>query len=318
MDELIFVEVLSRAGDVAHRHAVARLPATIGRAYDNDVILDDPYAAPHHLRLERAESGELVLVDLDSHNGLFALDPTARVARATARPDARFRVGHTQLRIRPRSYAVSAERDDLARTTWHRKPAALAGLYLAALACVLAYGFTSTTERIEPLKLAMPAVWVTLGLCVWASGWAFAGKALAARGNFVAHASIALAGLVLLLVVATLGGYAAFAFSSSAIDEGTIVPLAVVAAWALYRHLTFVSRQPRQTLAFAAFAIVVGVFGVLSLADLASQKDQLSRMAFLREIKSPAVRLVPGASPDAFFAAAQDLKPKVDALRKAD
>jgi hypothetical protein len=318
VDEVIFVEVLGRAGDVVERHAVARLPATIGRAYDNDVILDDPYAAPHHLRLERADSGELVLVDLDSRNGLFALDPTTRVSQALARPDARFRAGHTQLRIRPRSYAVPAERQDVARTPWHRKPAALAGLYTAALACVLLYGFASTTERIEPLKLAMPAVWVTLGLCVWASIWAFAGKALAARGNFIAHASIALAALVLMLVTATLGGYAAFAFSSSAIDEGTIVPIAAVVAWALYRHLTLVSRQPRRTLALAACGIVVGVFGVLSLADHASQKDQLSRMAFLKEIKSPAVRLVRGASPEAFFAAAQDLKPKVDALRRAD
>jgi len=96
------------------------------------------------------------------------------------------------------------------------------------------------------------------------------------------------------------------------------VPIAAVLAWTLYRHLTLVSRQPRRTLAVAAFLIVVGVFSVLSLADHASQKDQLSRMAFLKEIKSPAVRLVPGASPEAFFAAAQDLRPKVDALRKAD
>lgn len=318
MDELIFVEVLGRAGEVVHRHAVARLPATIGRAYDNDVILDDPYAAPHHLRLERGESGELVLVDLDSRNGLFALDPTTRVARATARPDARFRVGHTQLRIRPRSHAVAPERHDAAHTPWHRKPLVLAGLYVAAVACVLLYRFTSTIENIEPLKLVMPAVWVTLGVCAWASAWAFAGKALAARGNFAAHASIALAALVLLLVAATLGGYAAFAFSSSAIDEGTIVPVAAVASWALYQHLALVSRQRRRTLALAAVGIVVGAVGVLSLVDLANQYDQPGRMAFLKEIKSPVVRLVPGASPEAFFAAAQDLKPKVDELRKAD
>ncbi len=318
MDELIFVEVLGRAGEVVHRHAVARLPATIGRAYDNDVILDDQYAAPHHLRLERGESGELVLIDLDSRNGLFALDPTTRIVRATARPDARFRVGHTQLRIRPRSYAVPAERKDAAHTPWHRKPLVLAGLYLAAVACVLLYRFTSTIEHIEPPKLAMPAVWVTLGVCVWASAWAFVGKALAARGNFVAHVSIALAALVLVLVAATLGGYAAFAFSSSVIDEGTIVPVAAVAAWALYQHLALVSRQRRRTLALAAFGIVVSAVGVLSLVDLANQNDQPGRMAFLKEIKSPAVRLVPGASPEAFFAAAQGLKPKVDELRKAD
>lgn len=318
MDEVIFVEVLGRAGDVVQRHPVARLPATLGRAYDNDVILDDPYVAPHHLRLERDESGELALVDLDSRNGLFALDPTTRVARAAPRPDARFRIGHTQLRIRPRSYAVAAEREAAARRPWFRRPAMLVGLYAAALACVLLYGFASTTERLEPLKLAMPAVWATLAACVWSAGWAFAGKAMAGRGNFLAHTSIVWAALVLLLGAATVSGYAAFAFSSSAIDDATIVPIAVVIAGALFGHLTLVSRLPRRTLALAAGGIVLALFGALSLAEYASKSDQPSRMAFLKEIKSPAVRLVPGASPEAFFAAAKDLKPKVDALRRAD
>jgi hypothetical protein len=318
VDEVIFVEVLGRGGEVAQRHAVTRLPATIGRAYDNDVILDDPYVAPHHLRLERTESGELALADLASRNGLFALDPTERVSQAIARPEARFRAGHTQLRIRPRSYAVPAEREDVARSPWHRRLAVFAVLYVAAVACVLLYGFTSTYERIEPLKLAMPAVWVTLGVCAWAAVWAFAGKAIAARGNFVAHASIACAALVLLLGVAALGGYAAFAFSSSAIDQGTLVPIAAVAAWALFEHLALVSRQRRRALAAAACGIVIALVGVLSLAEYASQKEQINRMAFLREIKSPAVRLVRGESPEAFFAAAQDLKPKVDALRGND
>lgn len=46
MDELIHVEVLGRTGEVAHRVGLVRLPATIGRAYDNDVIIDDPYVSP--------------------------------------------------------------------------------------------------------------------------------------------------------------------------------------------------------------------------------------------------------------------------------
>jgi hypothetical protein len=318
VDEVIFVEVLGRAGEVVQRHPVERLPATLGRAYDNDVILDDPYVAAHHLRLERTGSGELELVDLASRNGLFALDPTARVERATARPEARFRVGHMQLRIRPRSYAVPAERDDAPRRPWFRRPAAFFGVYAAALACILLYGFASTTERIEPLKLAMPAVWISVGGFVLAAGWAFAGRVIAGRGNFVAHASIVWAAVVAFLALVTAGGYAAFAFSSSAIDDATILPLAAVAAWALFSHLTLVSRQGRRRLALAAGGIVLALLGVLSLADYAAESDRPSRMAFLKEIKSPAVRLVPGASPEAFFAAAQALRPKVDALRREE
>ena len=41
---------------------------TIGRARDNDLVLNDTRASRHHARLQ-ARSGSLVLTDLDSTNG---------------------------------------------------------------------------------------------------------------------------------------------------------------------------------------------------------------------------------------------------------
>ena len=55
----IWIEVLSRLHhDVAARYRFSDVPITIGRAYDNDVVVDDPHVAAHHLRITRGENGQ--------------------------------------------------------------------------------------------------------------------------------------------------------------------------------------------------------------------------------------------------------------------
>ena len=68
---MIWVEILSRHHDVVARYRCED-GARIGRAYDNDVVVDDPYVAPHHARIVRDEAGELFAEDLGSVNGLYA------------------------------------------------------------------------------------------------------------------------------------------------------------------------------------------------------------------------------------------------------
>jgi hypothetical protein len=49
---------------------IARLPCAIGRALDNDVVLDDRSVSRYHAQI-RAERGGLIVVDLQSTNGTF-------------------------------------------------------------------------------------------------------------------------------------------------------------------------------------------------------------------------------------------------------
>jgi ABC transport system ATP-binding/permease protein len=54
--------------------AVMRAPARalrIGRADDNDIVLDDLSVSRHHAELRNAGDGHYLIVDLDSHNGTF-------------------------------------------------------------------------------------------------------------------------------------------------------------------------------------------------------------------------------------------------------
>lgn len=71
-----------------------RVYATIGRANDNDVVLDDPTVSNHHARLSWSGSA-LLVEDLSSANGTFV--DGERVKSARTRPGADLRVGQVSI-----------------------------------------------------------------------------------------------------------------------------------------------------------------------------------------------------------------------------
>ena len=97
---MIWVEILSRHRDIAARVRIAGPEARIGRGYDNDVIVDDPYVAARHLRVFRDEAGQLVAEDMGSVNGTFLDGSKSRLARIVVDGTKPIRIGQTYLRVR--------------------------------------------------------------------------------------------------------------------------------------------------------------------------------------------------------------------------
>ncbi|HSY26766.1 MAG TPA: FHA domain-containing protein, partial [Burkholderiaceae bacterium] len=126
-----FVEVLARNGEVRQRHRLEELPIHLGRAYDNDLILDDPHAAAHHAIVESTEDGILQIRDMGSRNGI--------IHRGHRRNDIALdghqvvRLGHTNLRIRASDFPVDAEVADTTLHSWEGARPALLGLLLIIL-----------------------------------------------------------------------------------------------------------------------------------------------------------------------------------------
>ena len=48
------IEAFDRHGALLARAPITRWPVTVGRALDCDLVLDDPFVAPRHLRIDRA------------------------------------------------------------------------------------------------------------------------------------------------------------------------------------------------------------------------------------------------------------------------
>ena len=103
---MIWVEILSHHRDVEASIRVSGPEALIGRGYDNDVIVDDPYVAVQHLRIFRDNSGQIVAEDVGSANGTFldgGKDRLQRIVIDGAKP---IRIGQTFLRVRAPDFVV--------------------------------------------------------------------------------------------------------------------------------------------------------------------------------------------------------------------
>ena len=136
MGAMMWIEVLSHQGDVAARVSVERDEARIGRAFDNDVVVDDPHVAPHHLRIHRGEDGELVAEDIGTLNGLFPEHGAHRVKTVSLAKETGFRIGRTTLRVRDARHPVAPEKP-LTPLRSHAKWAGLLGAVLLLMLAVV-------------------------------------------------------------------------------------------------------------------------------------------------------------------------------------
>jgi hypothetical protein len=67
----IVIETLSKDGKVLKQYSIDKPQVSIGRAYDNDICIDDPYVSPHHLVFALGENQKsLRIIDLGSLNGV--------------------------------------------------------------------------------------------------------------------------------------------------------------------------------------------------------------------------------------------------------
>ena len=91
MAPVAFLEVLDGRDHVVQRVGVAEFPVTVGRAYTNQLILDDPYVCPAHAVIECDEQGAVRVRDLGSVNGLYHRHGPERSDRFALTAGDRFR-----------------------------------------------------------------------------------------------------------------------------------------------------------------------------------------------------------------------------------
>lgn len=314
MGQLIHIELLDRRGSVASRHAARFLPLRIGRAYDNDLVLDDPYAAPYHAVVQRAPAGELEIVDAGSKNGLFRAGAKNRFGRERVNPSARYRAGRTEFRVRAGDHPVAAELPDRGARGLREPLAALAAL-LAVVAALVLEAWSGAVERGQLAKLVVTPVLAVVALLLWAGAWGLAGRLLSGERRVAAH--VAVASLALLgIFLANRLDYVAFALSVPQVDLVGLFAIGAALAWGLRRHLALATERPGRGATLAAAAVAAACVGLFALLAQLWRADDPNRMAYLKHIKLPETRLVEATETARFFLDTEQIKGKLDRLRR--
>jgi hypothetical protein len=342
---LALIERLDDHGQVLQLHRVHHWPQKIGRAVDNDLLIDDPHVAAHHAVLAPRRSVEaanpvdanlpsaptrsagdnstLELAVGDTLNGVSLLPKKRRQKTLHARSGqtlaltsgSEFQVGGVTLRLRLPSELLAPEQPLHAART----PSAWLVPALAATA-VVGLGvdqWTQSNPDTPWLAMLSPVLAGPLVLLLWCATWALFSKLF--RGQFAlgTHLRIALPWVVGLMVLVPLLHHASFVFSWPSLSR--IVPLLEAAGGCalVWQHLSAIAPKRRWHLAtttaigFAAVATYTGY-------NHHKSENRWFEQLYATTISLPALRAAPAVSVESFMGSLRPLEGELERLVSED
>lgn len=240
------VEVTSRSGRVIERHRINGAVATLGRAFDNDVIISDPYVDAHHAVIETTEHGQQIRATragIPIWTGRKAIDETPGVL---ASGDA-VSLGRTHLRIyaldHPVASVLSFDRVEQlfsSMTTPSRLVLGLAGF----VALITLDTYLRSYQTMEFSRLAQELISYLTMTLAWATGWAVVARISRGEPRFLNHWLVA-------LIAVSLNQVGEFLLEVIAFNTGSLAAVQVIRyliggaclAFALTLNLRFALRQ---------------------------------------------------------------------------
>jgi hypothetical protein len=307
------IEMLARNGEVLHRHRAATLPIRVGRAYDNDFILDDDYAAANHAVIESGPDGRLVMRDLGTRNGLN--HARKRMDEVVLSGETVVRLGHTSLRVRPADYPVPAELIDRTMHGWEGLLPGAVGVLLAALVALLVTWLLDAQPFDLVNYVLAPAAGIGAAL-LWSSLWAFVNRLFGRRTRLGRHLFIFGCGLAVLVGVRLLAAAIAYAWSIEWLTRYGSHAAVVIVAGIVYFHLATIKPSLRRRLrAFCA----VGAVAASGLVLVVNQQlyGRVADELYMSVLLPPEMRASPDATVAQYMAAVEAMRAELDAERQA-
>lgn len=308
------MEIIDRTGRVQVRVRVEQLPFRIGRALDNDLVLDDPHVCPHHAEIRGDEA--LALVDCGSVNGSFRGSERQRLERIELGDGAELRIGHTHLRFRGAAEAVAATvPDPMAGSRWlglDRLRWALAALAGTA-AVVIGEHIVSSAHALRlgvALNATAPALIV---LALWALSWSLVNRVVAHRFHYAGHLVIGCLAVIAASLIETIDSYAGYALASDdAMSTVTRLSGALLIGAVIFGHLRLISTGSWRRLLLPAALVSLTFLALMTLPNATDDRFS-SEPRFSASLKPPAAALRAGRDSETYYADALEALDAADA-----
>lgn len=193
----IIIELISRSKRLLERHHFTGDSITIGRAYDNDLIISDPHLSEHHAKLSDHDDNDWQIEDLDSKNGIFIRKHQRIHEKTSINSGDEIILGKTHIRIYDRFHKVP---DAISMNPIEIIIRPLSNPWNAALLIIFTLlifafeGYFDLYVDFEYRYIFRNVMGVTLVGVVWAVIWGFIGRVIRHDARFMVH-------LVIILVI---------------------------------------------------------------------------------------------------------------------
>jgi hypothetical protein len=320
-----WIEILDKSGAVVARQRIHAAQVTVGRGYGNDLVIDDAFVAPAHLRIaygdESAEGGAggLWIEDLATENGTFDVNRQANIKRLLVGDEASVRIGHTALRIRRASFEVApalpigAAYSPLSAIGYGN---AASGLMAAFFAAITLSTWLSQTSEFKLVAYLPGGVIFPLVVLGWAGIWTLLTRLVSMRGQFFRHVAIAYAFMVALFAIDLAADFASYALAWMALQRWVPLIVWVMFGVLCFSHIRAITPKHNRLVGGIVAALVAIAIGVH--VSLRAESDQVQPHRISAKLMPPFLLMKSPVTPDAFFKDALALKPKLDEERKKE
>lgn len=282
------IEARGRGGQLLERFRCNKAVITVGRAFDNDVILEDEYVSPHHFRLSKLENGWR-FEDIDSLNGMRI--GRRRKSGGVIHSGAELRVGHTSLHIYDDHHPVEAtlKLDGAeARISSLGRHGVWSLLLVTALIVSATTLYWGTFDEFKPLTILDPLVTTSLRMFGIAAFWALLGRLLRHKAYFFAHLSIWTIFSLLSRLAQFLSDWFAYNANSQlladSIQQSMSFCILALAAWG---SMALATNLRNTTRFYAAGGVAVVVLAIGLAGQLRFEQEFLSYPDYYAKIMAP-------------------------------
>ena len=318
---LALVDVIDAEGHTRHSHPVHANPEgqarlRLGRALDNDLVLDDPCVAPHHAELALGPEPEGHLTLLPSLNGARQGRQHVDAPDCLQWPhDGLLHLGQTTLRLRHAAGALPLEQA-LARPTPMRQRRAwfeLAALVLFVLGVAGFDSWLTQTPGNTWRPVGMAVLGMATGVTLWALLWSLVSQVFQRRFPFLQHLRWTLVALAALWVLDQGALGLAYAVSLPPVLAVAVGLDAVVMLGLLYVQGR--SIWPRAAGRWLGLLLLGAALITAVTVWKREQQQHWFQPLYLSALPPPALRLAPLRSPDDWLQDAAALREEL--ARKA-
>lgn len=260
----IVVELLSRDDKVINHYFVNKNTLSIGRAYDNDVRIDDPYVCPHHITFEESildDEPSIRICDNGSLNGV-KVNRNPVVESQIGSSDiitigrSRIRVFHHHKKISPTIHLSQLEED----IDWMSSRKVCAALLAVFCAMVATQYFVNSIVEVKFFLLFKVVLTLIGAATIWPFAFALLSKLAKKDANIISQFSVLWIFLIGIEVTDYLYLWLEFNFNPSAILNIFILALKGVLFLALLWFSLFIAfhqaNKVRNRMAIAGLVLI--------------------------------------------------------------
>jgi hypothetical protein len=299
----IIIEEISHGHKLLGRHKFATTDISIGRGYDNDIIISDPHVCADHLQLHF--NGEHWLVnDQGSINGSYLEDSKDNVIQHRVRSGDIITIGKSQIRLVFPSHPVV---ESIAISPFEslinlaRHPMALA-LSISLFGLIAGWIINlNNANEVTLTQMLVPTIGLTLGFALWPAGIALVSHLTKHDARFWTQMGISFIFFNLMWLSDIFENIVHFNTSSNFSMIWIIAIIPLLLAFGLFWlncyvgfHMTLRRRN------VVALSLVLLLFGGSFVVQMSKQPDFNPRPQFDTTIMSPAFLFTPSSNVERF------------------